>query len=65
MTNPCGRSFLSYRRSQHAAAKLLIEAQHDLGIPTWQDVRDLENVRWNRSFTLSFSIRIQQMPCGS
>lgn len=41
MTDPTGRSFLSYRRSQAADAKRLIEAQHDVGIPTWQDVRDL------------------------
>ena len=43
MTNPFGRSFLSYRRSHLGAAKLLIEAQHEIGIPTWQDVEDLEN----------------------
>ena len=43
MTNSCGRSFLSYRRSQHVAAKLVIEAQREFGIPTWQDVDDLES----------------------
>lgn len=41
MTDPTGRSFLSYKRSRSAEAALLIQAQHDHGIPTWQDVRDL------------------------
>lgn len=43
MTNPNGRSFLSYRRSRVHEAELLICAQHDVGVPTWQDVRNLEN----------------------
>ncbi len=42
MTDPTGRSFLSYRRTRLSEAKLLIEAQHDLGVPTWQDLNDLE-----------------------
>jgi hypothetical protein len=41
MTNPTGRSFLSYRRTRSDEARLLIEAQHDVGIPTWQDLNDL------------------------
>jgi hypothetical protein len=40
-TDPTGCSFLSYRRSRHQEARLLIQAQHDLGIPTWQDIEDL------------------------
>jgi hypothetical protein len=40
-TDPTGSSFLSYRRSRHQEARLLIQAQHDLGIPTWQDIQDL------------------------
>jgi hypothetical protein len=44
MTTPTGRSFLSYRRSRRDEAALLIQAQHDHGIPTWQDVRDLGSV---------------------
>jgi hypothetical protein len=40
-TDPTGSSFLSYRRSRHEEARLLIQAQHDLGIPTWQDIEDL------------------------
>ena len=41
MTDPTGRSFLSYRRACADDAKLLIEAQHDVGIPTWQDTTNL------------------------
>lgn len=41
-TNPTGCSFLSYRRSRLHEAELLIQAQHELGIPTWQDVKDLD-----------------------
>jgi hypothetical protein len=44
MTSPTGRSFLSYRRSRRDEAALLIQAQHDHGIPTWQDVHDLGSV---------------------
>ena len=42
MTNPAGRSFLSYRRSRLEEARLLIQRQHDLGVPTWQDLKDLD-----------------------
>ena len=42
MTDPTGRSFLSYRRTRLNEARLLIEAQHDVGIPTWQDLSDLD-----------------------
>jgi hypothetical protein len=41
MTDPTGRSFISYRRSRRDEAALLIQAQHDHGIPTWQDIRNL------------------------
>ena len=44
MTDPTGLSFLSYRRSRIQEARSLIERQHDLGIPTWQDVQDLDEV---------------------
>lgn len=44
MTDPTGRSFLSYRRVRKDEAALLIAAQHDHGVPTWQDIRDLGNV---------------------
>src|ERR1700736_4463986 len=44
MTDPTGRSFLSYRRTRAAEAALLIQAQHDHGIPTWQDVHNLGSV---------------------
>jgi hypothetical protein len=42
MTDPTGRSFLSYRRTRLNEAELLIEAQHDIGIPTWQDLSELD-----------------------
>lgn len=41
MTNPAGQSFLSYKRCRAEEARLLIETQHDHGIPTWQDVESL------------------------
>ena len=41
-TDLTGRSFLSYRRSRVDEAKLFINAQHELGIPTWQDIRNLD-----------------------
>lgn len=44
MTDPTGRSFLSYKRSRAAEGALLIQAQHDHGIPTWQDVANLGSV---------------------
>ena len=40
-TNPAGLSFLSYRRTRKDEARLIICAQHDLGIPTWQDINNL------------------------
>lgn len=42
MTNPRGRSFISYRRSASPDVRGLVEAHHDHGIPTWQDVNDLD-----------------------
>src|SRR5947209_12416461 len=44
MTNPLGRSFLSYKRDRKAEAELLIAAQHDVGVPTWRDVDDLDEL---------------------
>jgi hypothetical protein len=44
MTNPFGRSFLSYKRDRKEEAELLISAQHLLGVPTWRDVDDLESL---------------------
>src|SRR6266516_4817265 len=40
-TDVTGVSFLSYRRSRLQEARLLLQAQHDLGVPTWQDLDDL------------------------
>src|ERR1700733_2373198 len=42
MTDATGRSFVSYRRTRVDEVRLLVEAQHDVGIPTWQDLSDLE-----------------------
>lgn len=44
MTDPTGRCFLSYRRLRKDEAAMLIAAQHDHGIPTWQDVENLGTV---------------------
>ncbi len=41
-TNPCGRSFLCYRRTAARDAHALIAAQRARGIPTWRDTDDLE-----------------------
>ena len=41
-TETTGRSFLSYRRKRRHEAELLITTQHDHGIPTWQDIRNLD-----------------------
>lgn len=43
MTDPTGRSFLSYKRERRDEAELLIAAQRDHGIPTWQDISNLEH----------------------
>ena len=45
MTDPTGRSFLSYRRTQSGDVRLLIAAQRDRGIPTWQDIKDLDHAQ--------------------
>lgn len=37
-----GRSFLSYSRSRKHEVELLIAALHDRGVPTWQDVTNLD-----------------------
>ena len=42
MTDPRGYSFLSYRRSRSDDAGQLVAAQKELGIPTWQDVENLD-----------------------
>lgn len=42
MTDPTGRTFVSYRRSRLGEIARLVLALHDHGVPTWQDVEDLE-----------------------
>ncbi|MCP5517939.1 MAG: SAVED domain-containing protein [Verrucomicrobiales bacterium] len=51
MVDPTGKSFLSYRRSRADEAALLIAAQHLYGIPTWQDIADLDTGLTARQIT--------------
>lgn len=51
MTDPTGKSFLSYRRTRSDEAELLIQAQHDIGIPTWRDVDDLKHEQTEEELT--------------
>ena len=41
MTDPTGRSFVSYRRSRGDECSRLVAALRERGIPTWRDVDDL------------------------
>ena len=43
MTDPTGRSFLSYRRSRSEECESLVIAQRERGIPTWRDVDDMNS----------------------
>ena len=40
-TNPLGRCFVSYRRIRLAEINSLVQALHELGVPTWQDLHNL------------------------
>jgi hypothetical protein len=42
LTDPSGRCFVSYRRSRLGEISLVIAALHDHGVPTWQDLADLD-----------------------
>jgi hypothetical protein len=42
VTNPAGRCFVSYRRSRLSEVERLIRSLRERGIPTWQDVKDLD-----------------------
>ena len=42
MTNPTGRSFISYRRTRSRDIERLIAMLRNRGIPTWQDIEDLD-----------------------
>lgn len=42
MTDPTGRCFISYRRVRAAEVAILVLALHDVGVPTWQDITNLE-----------------------
>ena len=41
MTNPSGKIFISYKRERADEMRLLVEALHERGIPTWQDIHNL------------------------
>lgn len=41
-TNPFGYCFVSYRRTRLAEVGALVRALHELGVPTWQDLHDLD-----------------------
>lgn len=40
-TDPTGRIFFSYSRKRLDEATMMLQALHELGIPTWQDLKDL------------------------
>jgi len=42
MIDLTGRCFVSYRRTRAAEAKLLVQSLHDVGVPTWQDITNLD-----------------------
>ncbi|HYU84728.1 MAG TPA: SAVED domain-containing protein [Kribbellaceae bacterium] len=42
ITDPTGRCFVSYRRSRLDDVRRLVAALHDHGVPTWQDLTDLD-----------------------
>ena len=41
VTNPTGRSFVSYRRARKNDISMLVACQNEQGIPTWLDLPDL------------------------
>ncbi|MDP9475219.1 MAG: SAVED domain-containing protein [Actinomycetota bacterium] len=41
ITDPTGKTFISYRRRHLTEIERLVLALHDHGVPTWQDVTDL------------------------
>jgi SMODS-associated and fused to various effectors sensor domain len=42
VTDPTGRCFVSYRRTRSAEVRHLVLGLRDLGIPTWQDITNLD-----------------------
>ncbi|OAB59718.1 hypothetical protein AY599_07810 [Leptolyngbya valderiana BDU 20041] len=41
-TDASGKCFVSYKRSRLREVRRLVESLHDVGIPTWQDITDLD-----------------------
>jgi hypothetical protein len=44
VTEPTGRVFISYRRTRAEEIANVVLALHERGIPTWQDIHDLEEL---------------------
>lgn len=44
MTDPTGRTFISYRRKpmREQEVSLIVQALHDYGVPTWRDITELQ-----------------------
>ncbi len=48
-TDPMGRSLLTFHRTRVHEAKLLLAALHDRGIPTWEEMNELDEERGERA----------------
>lgn len=46
-TDPTGLCFVSYRRSRLSEVRMLIRSLQERGIPTWQDVKNLDETHTN------------------
>ena len=47
VTNPAGVCFVSYRRSRVAEVTALVRGLRERGVPTWQDINDLDESHTN------------------
>ncbi|SRR5579871_3295755 len=43
MTSPTGKCFISYRRTHLEEISRLVQALNAVGVPTWQDIKNLNN----------------------
>lgn len=55
MTDPTGRCFISYRRSHLDDINKIVEAMMDVGVPVWQDRRNLESQPLGHALTEALS----------